>query len=95
MRVWRNQGLRRPQERKGWRKFENFKLLQEVANKKTKYVFIGDNGSSEKVRVGARARGVGGVLARVAEDAAWARGCGWWRHAEVVSPLHRTWRRRR
>mmetsp|Transcript_40209 Transcript_40209/g.91066 ORF Transcript_40209/g.91066 Transcript_40209/m.91066 type:complete len:321 (-) Transcript_40209:441-1403(-) len=36
------------QERKGWRKFENFKLLQEVANKKTKYVFIGDNGSSEK-----------------------------------------------
>jgi len=36
------------QERKGWRKFENFKLLQANNSKSTRYVFIGDNGKSEK-----------------------------------------------
>lgn len=37
------------QERKGWRKFENFKLLRSDARSSTRYVFVGDNGSSEKV----------------------------------------------
>lgn len=37
------------QERKGWRKFENFKKLQAAAERKRqRYLFIGDNGSSEK-----------------------------------------------
>jgi hypothetical protein len=36
------------QERKGWRKYENFKLLRERNRKGTTYVFIGDNGKSEK-----------------------------------------------
>lgn len=36
------------QDRKGWRKFENFKLLQAGNAKQTRYVFIGDNGKSEK-----------------------------------------------
>lgn len=36
------------QERKGWRKFENFKILHAGLDPKTKYVFTGDNGKSEK-----------------------------------------------
>ena len=37
------------QERKGWRKFENFKLLRQQADQQRPgYVFIGDNGKSEK-----------------------------------------------
>jgi hypothetical protein len=38
------------QERKGWRKFENFKLLRASsdASRRTRYLFVGDNGSSEK-----------------------------------------------
>jgi len=37
------------QERKGWRKYENFKLLLAGNTDPTlRYVFIGDNGSSEK-----------------------------------------------
>ena len=36
------------QERKGWRKFENFKILREGLKPRTKYVFLGDNGKSEK-----------------------------------------------
>ena len=40
------------QERKGWRKYENFKLLHAENNERgataARYVFIGDNGSSEK-----------------------------------------------
>ena len=36
------------QERKGWRKFENFKILHAGLDPKTRYVFTGDNGKSEK-----------------------------------------------
>lgn len=39
------------QERKGWRKFDNFKRLHaqnSAADRRLRYVFIGDNGSSEK-----------------------------------------------
>ncbi len=36
------------QERKGWRKFENFKLLRELNGADTTYVLVGDNGKSEK-----------------------------------------------
>jgi hypothetical protein len=36
------------QERKGWRKFENFKILREGLKPRTRYVFLGDNGKSEK-----------------------------------------------
>ena len=37
------------QERKGWRKFENFKkLFAANSQQKLQYVFVGDNGSSEK-----------------------------------------------
>jgi len=39
------------QERKGWRKFENFKILRKgllALKPRTKYVFLGDNGKSEK-----------------------------------------------
>ena len=37
------------QERKGWRKFENFKLLKEASqDTHLRYVFVGDNGYSEK-----------------------------------------------
>ena len=37
------------QERKGWRKFENFKkLFAANAQQRLGYVFVGDNGSSEK-----------------------------------------------
>lgn len=36
------------QDRKGWRKFENFKVLSSDAPQNRRYVFIGDNGVSEK-----------------------------------------------
>jgi len=36
------------QERKGWRKFENFKVLRESLKPRTRYIFLGDNGKSEK-----------------------------------------------
>lgn len=36
------------QERKGWRKFENFKVLRERTDERPRYVFVGDNGKSEK-----------------------------------------------
>ena len=36
------------QERKGWRKFENFKLLRQQTDERPRYVFVGDNGKSEK-----------------------------------------------
>lgn len=36
------------QDRKGWRKFENFKRLNDMNSGKKKYVFVGDNGISEK-----------------------------------------------
>lgn len=42
---------RRPRERKGWRKFENFKILRasdDAAAAVERYVFVGDNGRSEK-----------------------------------------------
>lgn len=36
------------QERKGWRKFENFKILHAGLGRRTRYIFMGDNGKSEK-----------------------------------------------
>ena len=36
------------QERKGWRKAENFKLLRQSAPPSRRYVFVGDNGASER-----------------------------------------------
>jgi hypothetical protein len=36
------------QQRKGWRKFENFKILHKGLKPRTRYIFIGDNGKSEK-----------------------------------------------
>ena len=36
------------QERKGWRKCENFKRLHAMNDARQRYVFVGDNGSSEK-----------------------------------------------
>ena len=36
------------QDRKGWRKYQNFKLLHADAPSSRKYVFIGDNGASEQ-----------------------------------------------
>lgn len=36
------------QERKGWRKFENFKILYAQSRKRQQFIFIGDNGLSER-----------------------------------------------
>jgi len=36
------------QERKGWRKADNFKLLRAAAPPSRRYVFVGDNGATER-----------------------------------------------